>query len=126
LVIPKGAREPEGAWEFVRFVQSQKGMELLCLGQKKHSPLAVVSDEFWREHENPSIRLFYELAKSPSAQAPPKLGIWPEYSAEMNNAFDRIQRGADVRTALRDVVKRMQPKLDDELALRRARQEERR
>src|SRR2546421_7945248 len=39
LVIPRGCRHPDEAFEFIKFVESQKGMELLCLGQRKHSPL---------------------------------------------------------------------------------------
>lgn len=123
LVIPRGAKNVEGAWAFIKYVQSQEGMELLCLGQRKHSPLTNVSQEFWDKHENPYVRLFYDLAKSPNAMAPPKIGIWPEYSGEMNNAFDRINNGADVKEVLAAVTKRMQPRLDKELFLRRKRLE---
>src|SRR5947199_204040 len=58
LTIPSGAHHPREAWEFIKYVQSQKGMELLCLGQRKHSPLAKVSQEFWAKHPNPYIKLF--------------------------------------------------------------------
>lgn len=123
LIIPRGAKNVEGAWDFIKFVQSQKGMEMLCLGQRKHSPLKKVSPEFWANHPNPRIKLFYDLATSPNAVPPPPLGIWPEYSSEMNNAFNTIAQGTDVKEALSYVTRRMQPKLDRELAVRRKRME---
>ncbi len=123
LTIPRGAKNVEGAWAFIKFVQSQKGMEMLCLGQGKHTPLVKVSDEFWQKHKNPYIKLFHSLAFSKNAKAPPMLGIWPEYAAELENAFDKINRGEDPGTALRYVKQRIQPKLDREISLRHKREE---
>lgn len=124
LVIPRGAKHPDEAFEFIRFVQSQKGMEMLCLGQKKNSPLLVASEEFYSKHPNPYIRLFTELAKSPNVITPPKMAIWPEYSAELKNAYDEIFiNGADPQTQLRKVRERMQPLLDRSLAQKRLREE---
>lgn len=123
LTIPKGAKNVEGAWAFIKFVQSQKGMEMLCLAQGKHTPLVKVSDEFWKEHRNPYIKLFHSLAFSRNAKAPPQLGIWPEYAAELENAFDKINRGTDPAVALRYVKQRIQPKLDREIKLRQKREE---
>lgn len=122
LAIPKGAKNVEGAWAFIKYVQSQEGMELLCMGQGKHTPLVKVSEKFWQTHKNPYIKLFHELAMSPTAKAPPKLGIWPQYSAEMENAADRIDRGEDPAAALKYVKQRMQPKLERELLLREKRE----
>ncbi|HEY0868581.1 MAG TPA: ABC transporter substrate-binding protein [Fimbriimonas sp.] len=116
LVIPRGAKHPKEAFEFIKFVQSQKGMELLCLGQKKNSPLTQVSDEFWKQHPNPYVRLFDELASSPNAVATPAMGIWTEYGAEINNAYDEIVLMKKTpKKALDDVAARMQPKLDQYL-----------
>lgn len=113
LVIPRGAKHPDEAFEFIKFVQSQKGMELLCLGQRKNSPLAEVSDEFYKKHPHPYIRLFTELAKSPNAVAPPKLGIWQEYTAELNNAYSQINlMEKSPEDALQAVKRRMQPRLE--------------
>jgi ABC-type glycerol-3-phosphate transport system substrate-binding protein len=113
LAIPRGAKHPNEAWEFVRFVQSQEGMEMLCLGQRKHSPLAQVSGSFYRQHPNPYIRLFYDLAREKNTFAPPKLGIWKEFQDEMNAAFEDVwTNGADPAAALGTVRRRLQPKLD--------------
>jgi ABC-type glycerol-3-phosphate transport system substrate-binding protein len=43
ICIPSGARHPEQAFEFLRFLCSQEGLEMLNLGQRKFTPLAKVS-----------------------------------------------------------------------------------
>lgn len=112
LVIPTGAKHPREAWEFIKFVQSQEGMELLCMGQWKHSPLSRVSDRFWREHKNKRIRLFYDLARSQNTFSSPRVGIWREWQDEMKTCFEKIWTGGeDPEKALGYVDQRIQPKL---------------
>ncbi|HSV74154.1 MAG TPA: ABC transporter substrate-binding protein [Chthonomonadales bacterium] len=124
LVVPAGARHPDEAFDFIRFVQSREAMELLCMGQRKHSPLVDVSPAFWRDHPNPHVRLFADLAKRPTVISPPKMGLWPEYQAELNNAFDEVTLLRKTpEEALRAVQARMQPKLDEYLHVRRLRGE---
>ncbi|MCH7904743.1 MAG: ABC transporter substrate-binding protein [Armatimonadetes bacterium] len=124
LVIPRGAKHPKEAFEFIKFVQSQHAMELLCLGQRKHSPLAEASDEFYEQHPNPRIRLFTELAKGPNAVSVPKIAIWPEYQAELQNAFDEVYiNGMDPQEAMDMVKRRVQPMLDKYLRESKIRQE---
>ncbi|MCW3052143.1 MAG: carbohydrate transporter substrate-binding protein family [Chthonomonadales bacterium] len=114
LVIPRGAKHPNEAFEFIAYVQSQEGMELLCMGQKKHSPLSHVSPDFYAKHPNPYIKLFADMARSKNAQSPPKIAIWPEYKDELSNAFDAIALLHQTpQEALKDVQERMQPKLDE-------------
>jgi len=111
LVIPRGARHPKEAFEFIAFVQSQKGMELLCMGQRKNSPLVKVSADFLKNHPNPYIRLFSDQPKGKNVILPPKIGIWPEYQAELSNAFDEIALlHKTPKEALDYVQARMQPK----------------
>ncbi len=113
LVIPRGAKHPKEAFEFIKYMQSQSAMEKLCLGQTKHSPLAKSSPEFYANHPNPYIRLFTDMPKNASVVSPPKIAIWPEYSSEMRNAFDQIVlEGKDPQTVLTNVRMRMQPALD--------------
>jgi ABC-type glycerol-3-phosphate transport system substrate-binding protein len=124
LVIPRGARHPREAFEFIRYVQSQKAMEKLCLLHRKNSPLSHISDDFWRRHEHPYIRLFDRLARSSSVVEAPKIGIWPEYSEELGNAFEEIMlMQKSPQRALDDVTARMQPKLDQYLRRLRRRGE---
>ncbi len=116
LVIPRGAKHPDEAFDFIKFVQSQKGMEMLCIGQRKHSPLAVVSDEFYTKLPNPYIRLFSDLPRGKNTYFPPQIGIWPEYSDELTNAIDKVSLlKATPKEALEAVQIRMQAKLDQYL-----------
>ena len=124
LVIPRGAKHPKEAFEFIQYVESQKAMEKLCLLQTKHSPLAKSSSEFYADHPNPFIRLFTDMPKNASVVSPTKISIWPEYSSELRNAFDEIfVNGADPKQALGKVRERMQPALDRALREERARKE---
>jgi len=122
IVIPRGSRHPEEAWEFIRFVNSQRGMEILCMGQRKFSPLKKVSDRFWEEHPHPFIKLFRDLAESPNVVYAPKTGVLREYQREMANAFDRVRNfdpassgRSDPPRVLGAVRERLQRSLDREL-----------
>jgi ABC-type glycerol-3-phosphate transport system substrate-binding protein len=113
LVIPKGSAHAAEAFEFMKYLTSQPALEKLCLGQQKFTPLKDVSDEFWRAHPNPYIRLFRELGMSKNAFSIPQTGIWNEYKREMDNAVDLIQTLArPPAAALDDVQEKMQAALD--------------
>lgn len=90
LVIPVGAKHPDAAFDFIAFVQRQENMELLCLGQRKQSPLTKVSDAFFAKHPNPFIRIFNDTPKLKVAVTPPMMGIVNEYMDDMGEAFDEI------------------------------------
>ena len=125
VVIPRGAKHPDEAFEFIKFLQSQKGMEMLCLKQRKNSPLLAVSPGFYANHPNPFIKLFTDLPKGANVVTPPKIGIWPEYLDALNNAFDEISLEKKTpQEALDAVQARMQPKLDQYLQQLRLRQQQ--
>jgi len=98
LVIPRGAKHPKEAWEFIKFIAGMnpaaqsydelRGVELLCYLQQKNSPLKQWSPFFEQQHPHPHINLFRQLAESPNAVHPLKIGIWQEYSRELGNVFD--------------------------------------
>ena len=124
LVIPTGSAHPNEAWAFIRFTQKQEVMEQLCLGQRKHSPLKRVSDEFYAKHPNPYIRLFAELGASPNAWSAPKTGVWNEYERELKTAADKIANlTLTPLEALTSVQERLQVSYDRDHAifLRRSR-----
>ena len=113
LVIPAGAQHPDEAFEFIKYVNSQKPMEKLCLGQRKFSPLRETSPDFLREHPNPYIGKFLALAKSPNAHFVPQLTVWTVYSNDMTQAFDRIWSGSALPDqALGDVQTHVQQVFD--------------
>jgi multiple sugar transport system substrate-binding protein len=120
LSIPAGAKHPREAFEFIKYVNSIEGSEMLNTGQGKHTPLARTTRGFIEHHPNPYIGLFIQVAKRPRPFTTPNLGIWLEYVAEMNSAFDKIWLGeGDAAEVLAGVTARMQPKLDRELARKR-------
>lgn len=113
LVIPRGARHPEAAFEFMRYVNTQAASEKLNLGQRKFSPLATVSPEFIKKHPNPYIETFINLAKSPHVKYVPRVSIWTEYKEELLVAADRVYTLlVTPEEALTEVQGRMQRKLD--------------
>lgn len=93
LIIPAGLPETrrEAAWEFVRFVISQHGMETLNLGQRKNTPLNEVSDGFVENHPHRYIELFIDLSRGPGIWHYPKIGIWNRYSSEIRAAVEKMR-----------------------------------
>ncbi|HVU18578.1 MAG TPA: ABC transporter substrate-binding protein [Candidatus Didemnitutus sp.] len=90
VVIPKGARHPREAFEFIRYLQRQDVAEKLARAQQKFTALREVSPGFLNGHPNPAIRLFLELARSPAARYVPRISIWHEYDAEMAVAAEKV------------------------------------
>lgn len=103
LVVPRGAKHPREAWEFLKYVSSNnpeaqsfeelRGMELTCFLQEKNSPLRVWSPFFAEQHPHPFISVFRELARSPRAYHAPLMGVFQEYLREINIAFDKVRLG---------------------------------
>ena len=101
LGIPRGARHPKEAWEFIKFVSSNNpnaqsrdeltGMELLCFLQQKNSPLRQWSPFFEQHHPHPYIELFRRLAERPRAVHIPKIGIWADYAREEDEVFEKVR-----------------------------------
>lgn len=101
LTIPRGAKHPREAWEFIQYVttpntqarrqEELRGVELLCFLQQKHSPLREWSPFFTEHHPHPYIGIFRQLADSPNAMFLPKIGIWQEYRRELLDAFDAVR-----------------------------------
>jgi ABC-type glycerol-3-phosphate transport system substrate-binding protein len=118
IVIPRGAKHPEEAWEFIRYLSSAnlraerredlQGVELVCFLQEKNSPLRAWSPYFEISHPHPHIAFFRRLSESPNAVAPPAMGVWPEYTREWTTASDRVRLlQATPDEAVADVQRRM-------------------
>jgi ABC-type glycerol-3-phosphate transport system substrate-binding protein len=129
ITLPRGCRHPDEAWEVIKFINSQEGMEYLCGakenngGQGKLTPFKENSPGWVEQHTHPHLRAFIELAKSRNAVSTPKLAVWMAYRDELSAAFDRVWLGqATPEEALRTVQERIQPKLDRALLLQRIRE----
>jgi len=118
LIIPTGSQHPDEAWTFIKYTQRQEVMEELCLGQRKHTPLANVSEAFYAKHPNPYIRLFREMGASPNAWSSPKTGVWNEYGRELTTAADKISNlNISPQEALSQVQTRVQVSYDRDRAI---------
>ncbi len=116
VIIPRGAKHPDEAFEFLAFLASTQGSEILNMGQRKFTPLLDVTPEFLQKHPNPEIEVFIDLAHSPNAVTTPPLSIWNEYMDELTNAFDEIWLCRKTpEEALGQVRERIQKRLDWEL-----------
>jgi multiple sugar transport system substrate-binding protein len=122
MVIPRQARHPKEAFEFIAYVNQQEVMERLCTFHCKNSPLAKVSENFLQHHPNPYIDVFDRLAASPNAHGIPQIPIWPEVVDEITAMSQRlILLETDPKTALQYAQDRLQSSYDDYLQKQRER-----
>jgi len=113
VVIPRGARHPREAFEFICYLQRQEVAEKLARAQQKFTALREVSDGFLRGHPNPAIGLFITLSRSTGARYVPRLSVWHEYDSELAVARERVLDLKETPAeALSEVQRRMQRTLD--------------
>ncbi|HEX2101501.1 MAG TPA: extracellular solute-binding protein [Candidatus Synoicihabitans sp.] len=101
LVIPRGAKNPDAAWEFIKYVNSPNaraerfedldGLELLNFLLQKQSPLREWSPYFSTQHPHPQIHVFRELSRSEQAQAAPATGMYNLIENELRFTFEQIR-----------------------------------
>jgi ABC-type glycerol-3-phosphate transport system substrate-binding protein len=92
LTIPRGAKHPREAFEFIAYIQRQDVHEKLNMLHCKNSALAKVSDRFLNHHPNPYIKVFEALASSPHTRGQPLIPINAMAADEIGNAIQDIVR----------------------------------
>jgi multiple sugar transport system substrate-binding protein len=113
LVIPRGARHPREAFEFIAYVNRREVMERLVAMHCKNSPLAEISPDFIRTHANPYIAVFERLAGSPNAHSVDPVPIGPEAGDEMSVMAQKIHLlQQPPEHALREAEQRIEAKLE--------------
>jgi ABC-type glycerol-3-phosphate transport system substrate-binding protein len=113
LVIPRGAKRPDAAMEFIAFTQRQDMTEQLAAAHCKPSPLASVSEEFLRNHPNRGIRVHYDLLRSANAFVPPRTRVWQQFKDEFDTQVQRMWRlEATPKVALGQLQTRVQSLID--------------
>lgn len=122
LVIPRGCRHPEEAYQFLLFTQRQEIQEQLATAHCKPSPFIELSPGFIESHPNRGIRIHNAIAKSQNVQILPRTRCWKEYDDLINSAFDAVWSGADPQTELASVQTHVQQLIDSAAALHRARE----
>lgn len=124
LVIPRGARRPREAFEFIAYTQRQDVVEELSLAHCKNSPLRTVSDDFIRRHPHRDIGVHAAIADSDRAFMFPRTRVWPAYEEEFNSAMQRMWRlEATPEAALASVERVAQARIDEAAAQRRRREQ---
>ncbi len=106
LVIPRGAKHPNSAFKFIDFMESPKGMDMLCGLQWKMSPLIHNEPGFYRNNRNRTARFFAEQAESKNVINVPRTGIYPEYADALQNAYDAVSLLDQTPKQALDVVQR--------------------
>jgi ABC-type glycerol-3-phosphate transport system substrate-binding protein len=113
LVIPRGAKHPEAAMEFIAFTQRQDMTEQLAIAHCKPSPLASVSDTFIANHPNRGIRVHYDILQSDRAFVPPRTRVWQQFKDELDTVVQRLWRlEVDAPEAMQSLQLRVQSLID--------------
>lgn len=113
MIIPKGSKAVAETGVFLEYLLSQPVIEKFCMAHQKTTALKKKSDWFWANHKNPYIKFFDALALSKTTISTPKIGIWAEYQAELNNAYEVVAlQQKSPEDALKDVSNRLQPIFD--------------
>ncbi len=95
FVIPTGSPHPRAAMTFLRFVLRQDNMEALCSAHCKTSPFRTPLPSFYRDHPNPFIRVFDEMARSGRPFSYPQTPTFTQVSAETLYLLENILRGVE-------------------------------
>lgn len=113
IAIPKGAKHPKEAFEFIKWLYKPENIEELCIKHKKFSPL-VHSDrkDFINNHPNPYIKVFIDLARSKHARYFPATTAFQLYKRELKKAFELVMR---LEASPEDALNEVQRKIDIEL-----------
>ncbi|MBX3406351.1 MAG: extracellular solute-binding protein [Phycisphaeraceae bacterium] len=120
LIIPRGCKDPEASWEFLRFMQRASTQEQLAIAHCKSSPMGggETSPKFLANHPSRFVGVFDSVARSPMADSLPPTRIWPQYADMLGGAFEAAWRGDDAAAALRDVQTRAQRLIDESVKMR--------
>jgi ABC-type glycerol-3-phosphate transport system substrate-binding protein len=122
LIIPRGCRNPEAAFEFVRFTQRQDVQEQLAREHTKSSPLASCTPGFFDGHGNKYVRVFDAITRSRNVRILPQTPVWKSYAHLTEGAFDAVWKGEDPATICAGVQRRAQEMIDRAAAVQAKRQ----
>lgn len=123
FVVPQGAREKQGAWEFMKYWTGFSGNVVAaanaCADGGWIPPSQEIVDQAPYQRaleEQPLLREFVALAASPNERPVPSLPVSSFYYQEVVNAAQHVMyRGADPHTELQEATKRVQRRLQEVL-----------
>ena len=113
LIIPRGAKHSQEAFEFVMYVNERRVMERLCSGVGMPSPFREVSDDFYKKNLNPYIDVYERVAMSPHVGLRPDIPILPELRNDMEKLVQKVYMMSNTpEDALRHSQEKLQRSLD--------------
>lgn len=118
--IPKGAKHPDEAWEFIKFLNSAEGQRILNCGEGGAERVPTVRNyggsAFIKEHLSPFIKTHIDLMYSRNVKITPKIPVFLTYASEMAAAADDIYlKGDNPKERLEKAIKRAQEAIDKAL-----------
>ncbi len=123
LLIPRGSRQPEGAWEFIRFwsgfSEPERAAEFYLWGGWLPITDAIAHSPAYRAYlrRHPALQTFLDLAASPNIVAPPPVSFQAYLISRLSRTEDQAVRGIQTPDlALRS--------LEEDIARERARRRE--
>lgn len=117
-VIPRGARRPREAMIFLAYMMRQDVMEKLCKAHGKVSPFRTPGEDFARDHPNPHIDAFNELATSAHAFGYPQMPTWTQAMDNMRDLLvDLLRDDPRFDDALRRTQRQIQSGVEEYAAM---------
>ncbi|QDT67692.1 Maltose/maltodextrin-binding protein precursor [Planctomycetes bacterium MalM25] len=123
FIVPRGAKQPEGAWEFMKFWSGFDGAEADAAATAAAGGWIPASERVVHEpafegflERRPLFRRFVELAASPNQRPTPALPVASTYYREVVAAAqDVLYRGADPEERLSQAAERTRARLQEAL-----------
>lgn len=113
LYIPKGAKNPEAAWEFLKWLTAKEQMLKFDVALGNLAPRKSVVDDPAFD-KVPGFDQFAKYAKEHDLKPLPSLPFKEEYLNEIQKQMDQIQRGKiSLDEGLKKVEEKIQPIADE-------------
>ena len=111
MVIPQGAKNPEGAWQFLQYIAGEPGQRSYTT-ETAHLPTfssLLAEDDLFPDPQH----LFFARTLLPTAKNRPPLPVGARYWNELTSAMERIYLNQEEpAAALATVKERVQPDLE--------------
>jgi multiple sugar transport system substrate-binding protein len=112
FTIPTGVKNPEAAWEFIRWLSEDEHMGEFCYNIQNIPPkvAAANAERFVSDHR---FKLSLDLLNGPNAFGPPKIPVNDFYNSRLNEAETAVKAGQlTAQEALDRVTEEVQRELD--------------
>ncbi|HHY97204.1 MAG TPA: ABC transporter substrate-binding protein [Firmicutes bacterium] len=110
IIIPKGAKHPKEAWEFVEWLSTSKAVAKEFSAFIANIPhLKGLGDTFTKD---PQVRLFVDLSENPNARVVPPIPVIEMY---VNDFYAAADKAYNLQSSPGDVLKEVTAKIQAEL-----------